>query len=82
MATTIKSTKRSAVYMRYFDVVLLDEASMAYIPQSVYAASLARRRVVYIGDFYQLPPIALSEGELSNKWLQRDIFEFTKVRNV
>lgn len=81
VATTISKAQRDpAVYMRYFDVVLLDEASMAYIPQSVYAASLARRRVVYIGDFYQLPPIALSEGELSNKWLQRNIFEFTKVK--
>ena len=46
---------------------------MAYIPQSIYAASLTKERIIFIGDFRQLPPIAISEGELVDKWLKRYI---------
>lgn len=81
IATSIsKAQIDPTVYNRSYDVVLLDEASMAYIPQSVYAACLAKKRVIYIGDFYQLPPIASSQEKISEKWLQRDIFEYTKVK--
>lgn len=82
IATTISKIQIDQVlYDKMYDLVLLDEASMAYIPQSIYAASLAKKRVVFVGDFRQLPPIAISEGELVDKWLKKDIFDFSRVKD-
>jgi superfamily I DNA and/or RNA helicase len=57
------------------DVVIIDEASMTYIPYIFASASLAKKRVAVFGDFRQLPPISQSESEKSKKWLQRDVFD-------
>ena len=60
---------------RTFENVIIDEVSMAPLPL-VYLASLAaRKRVILVGDFNQLPPIVQSDTELAKKWLGRDIFE-------
>lgn len=81
VATSIsKATVDPLIYEGKFDIVLLDEASMAYIPQAFFAASIARKHVVYIGDFRQLPPIALSKEPAVQKWLLQDIFEYSKVK--
>ena len=53
--------------------VVIDEASMASLPHILFLTSLASKRVIFCGDPMQLPPIAGS-GELSEKWLKRDIF--------
>ena len=59
-----------------FDVVAIDEASMAPLPMIFYAASLSRSRVMAVGDFKQLPPIAMNnDSKLVTRWLRRDIFE-------
>jgi len=63
------------IYQGHYDAVLLDEASMAYIPQVFFAASLACRNLVVSGDFRQLAPIALAGTERVERWLKRDIFE-------
>jgi hypothetical protein len=57
-----------------FDAVLLDEASAAQLPAAFVVAALARTKVVALGDPKQLPPVALSNGPLSRRWLQRDVF--------
>ncbi|HHW01577.1 MAG TPA: AAA family ATPase [Thermoanaerobacterales bacterium] len=81
VATTIsKATIDSIIFEDSYDVVIMDEASMAYIPQAFYAASLAKKHAIFLGDFRQLPPIALSDGALVRKWLLRDIFEEAKVK--
>lgn len=59
-----------------FDVVIFDEASMAYIPQIVFSAHLARKHFVCMGDFKQLPPIVQS-GESS--LLNEDIFQYCGI---
>jgi hypothetical protein len=63
---------------RSFDNVIIDEVSMAPMPL-VYLASLAaRKRVILVGDFRQLPPIVQAPEEdaaLAHRWLGRDIFE-------
>lgn len=71
--TLAKAASDSAVYDREYDVVILDEASMAYVPQAAFAAALGRR-VIICGDFKQLPPIASSRDPLVAKWLKEDIF--------
>ena len=76
--TLAKAASDSALYEHDYDVVILDEASMAYAPQVAFAASLAKR-VIVCGDFKQLPPIALSRQPLAVKWLREDIFHLSGV---
>ena len=77
LGTTIsKATVDTIISSRQFDVVLFDEASMAYVPQIVYACSLAKGHFVCIGDFRQLPPIVQSSDE---NILNKDIFDFLGI---
>ncbi|MDR4947553.1 AAA domain-containing protein [Neobacillus cucumis] len=72
-ATLAKAASDPAIYEKTFDVVIIDEASMAYVPQTAFAAALGKR-VIICGDFKQLPPIAASRDSLVTKWLREDIF--------
>ncbi len=63
------------IHRGHYDFVLLDEASMAYIPQVFFAASLAGQKLVVSGDFRQLAPVALAKTPGVERWLKRDIFE-------
>ncbi|CAJ37592.1 AAA domain-containing protein [Methanocella arvoryzae] len=56
-----------------FDVMILDEASMANLPAIFYAAGRASQYVI-AGDFRQIAPIAQSSGPNASLWLKRDIF--------
>jgi hypothetical protein len=71
--TLAKAAGDSAIYEKEFDIVILDEASMAYVPQAAFAATLGKR-VIICGDFKQLPPIASSRDSLVTMWLKEDIF--------
>lgn len=73
--TLSKATIAPEIYERQFDAVIIDEASMAYIPHCVYAATLAKQRIAIFGDFRQLGPISQAETDSARTWLQRDIFE-------
>lgn len=78
IATTLaKAAADSAIYEQTYDVVIVDEASMAYVPQLVFAASLATRNFVCVGDFSQLPPIVQNDAEGSP--LKLDIFRFCGI---
>ncbi|MEH7246270.1 AAA domain-containing protein [Neobacillus niacini] len=77
-STLAKAASDPAIYGKEFDVVILDEASMAYVPQVAFAATLGKR-VIICGDFKQLPPIASSRDSLVNKWLKEDIFHQSGV---
>ena len=50
-ATLSKCAIDSLIYERTFDLVVVDEVSMAYVPQIALAASLGKR-IVVCGDFY------------------------------
>ena len=76
--TLAKAATDAAIYEDEYDLVLLDEASMAYVPQTAFAASLGKR-IIICGDFKQLPPIAASRSEAVNKWLKEDIFHASGV---
>ncbi|MDR1700282.1 MAG: hypothetical protein LBR68_03740 [Lachnoclostridium sp.] len=77
VATTIsKAVIDKALYSQEFDVVIFDEASMAYIPQVIFAASLAKKYFICIGDFKQLSPIVASEKE---SLLNNDIFKYCGI---
>jgi hypothetical protein len=60
-----------------FDVVLVDEASMAILPSLFYAACLARDKTLMVGDPRQLPPIVQSSSPFVRQAMGRSIFEVT-----
>ncbi|GAW27522.1 AAA domain-containing protein [Carboxydocella sp. ULO1] len=68
--TLSKAALNSLIYNKKYDLVIVDEASMAYIPHVVFAASLAKKSVVICGDFMQLPPIAIGQHELIERWVK------------
>lgn len=75
VATTLtRAYLRDAIQARRFDTVILDEASMAPIPALWVAASLSIKNAVVVGDPKQLPPIVISDKEMPQKWLGKDIF--------
>jgi hypothetical protein len=81
VATTVsKAIFDKEIYTQAFDVVIFDEASMAYIPQIVFSASLAKRSFVCMGDFSQLPPILENEDKTSI--LIPDIFQYTGINEA
>jgi len=72
VATTVsKAVVDAVIYNNMFDVVIFDEASMAYLPQVIFTASLARKHFVCLGDFRQLPPIVQNAKD---SILNTDIF--------
>lgn len=79
-ATLTKTYLSDVIQGRRFDTVILDEASMAPIPALWVAALLAENNLIIVGDFKQLPPIVLSNNELTKKWLGRDIFEVSGLK--
>lgn len=57
-----------------FDVVIIDEASMAHAAAVFLAAGLARRHVVIGGDPFQLAAPVRSNGP-NRHWLAEDVFQ-------
>ena len=58
-----------------FDVLIVEEASMAVLPALFYAACLGRRKTVMVGDPCQLPSIVQSNANYVRKVMGRNIFE-------
>jgi hypothetical protein len=58
-----------------FDVVIVEEASMAVLPALFYAACLGERKTVIVGDPCQLPSIVQSDEEYVRRVMGRNIFE-------
>lgn len=71
--TLAKAAKDETVYQKEYDLIILDEASMAYVPQVAFAAALSKH-IIICGDFKQLPPIASARDSLVKLWLKEDIF--------
>ena len=76
--TLAKAANDASIFEQEYDFVILDEASMAYVPQVAFAASLAKH-IVVCGDFKQLPPIASARDAIVTQWLKEDIFHQSGV---
>ncbi|MGR3764387.1 AAA domain-containing protein [Rossellomorea sp. NS-SX7] len=76
--TLSKAAIDPLIYEEEFDLVIVDEASMAYVPQVAFAAALAKK-IIVCGDFKQLPPIAVSFHPSVSRWLKDDIFHLSNV---
>ncbi|MBD3109779.1 AAA family ATPase [Bacillus sp. AGMB 02131] len=79
--TLARAAMDPAIYEHTFDVVIVDEASMCYVPQAAFAASLGKK-VIICGDFKQLPPIAHSRAPLVTEWLKNDVFHAAGVADT
>lgn len=80
IATTLtRAYLRDSVQKRRFDMVVLDEASMAPIPALWVAAGVSDHRCVVVGDPKQLAPIVQSSHDDAQLWLGRYIFEASSV---
>lgn len=95
IATTLtKSYQSRKILSRDYDCVIVDEASMAPMPALLTAASIANQKMVLVGDFFQLPPIAnyrppedggddaMRSEKAVDKWLRSDIFAQTGITKV
>ena len=81
VATSLtKATISKQLDDQKFDVVVVDEASMAPMPSLYFAAGRSSQKAVVVGDFRQLPPIVQADTELAQKWLGRDIFDQAGVQ--
>jgi hypothetical protein len=79
LATTISKVVIDSLFDdAAYDVVMFDEASMAYSPQIFAASMLARKHFICVGDFQQLAPIAQSPAAAET--LKKDIYSFLKIR--
>lgn len=77
VATTISKVVIDQLFEnRKYDVVMFDEASMAYVLQVIFAATFAKEHFICVGDFMQLAPIAQS-GE--KQTMCEDIFAFLGI---
>lgn len=66
-----------------YDVVLVDEAAAASLPELVVAVAKARETAVLLGDFCQLGSIEhkrTPKEESLARWLKRDCFELVGIR--
>lgn len=80
VATTVsKAVADKTIYDQLFDAVIFDEASMAYIPQIIFSAGLAKTHFICMGDFSQLPPIIQNNEDDE---LNKDIFNYCGIEKA
>jgi hypothetical protein len=84
VATTLTKTFVAKQFPEVpFDVLILDEASMAPLPHLYWAASRCREFITIVGDFLQLPPICIANDKpMAQKWLGRSIFNVLGINSV
>ena len=61
------------------DNVIVDEAGMASLPQVLAISNLAIKRLIFVGDPMQLPPVAATK----NPWVNQNIYQHvSKTENL
>lgn len=79
VVTTLTQTYlQPDLFLSNFDWVVIDEGSAANLPQAIWAASLAKEKLIISGDFRQLPPVVQSRA--AESWLSLDPFESSGTR--
>lgn len=83
VATTLtKSYISKEIENIEFDILLVDEVSMAPMPMLYWAASKIKKGITIVGDFKQLPPICVADDEIAKKWLGRSIFDELNISDI
>ncbi|MDC1096921.1 AAA family ATPase [Gammaproteobacteria bacterium] len=55
-----------------YDTVVVDEAGMANLAEVLLLSDRADKRLIFVGDPMQMPPIAITQ----NHWLSQNIFQY------
>jgi len=80
--TLTKAYLDPKIFNDKFDVMVLDEASMATLPTLFFASTLVNKtHYILTGDFRQLPPIVNSEGSSAKMWIGRNIFRHVGIED-
>ena len=80
VATTLTRTYSAPILeTERFDVVIIDEGSMASPPALFAALCLAKKQVIVVGDFLQLPPITEATSAFAKQWLATDIYQLAGI---
>lgn len=80
VATTLaRAVIDDQIWSSHFDVVVIDEASMAPLPIVLALVMRGATTVSFFGDFRQLPPVAVSDHEVARAYFARDVFEYGQV---
>ncbi|MCB2305617.1 AAA domain-containing protein [Clostridium estertheticum] len=69
--TLTAATNNKMVQKLNFDVIIVDELSMAPCPSLYATCCLGKEKAILCGDFYQLSPISSCD----TKWLSKSIFD-------
>ena len=77
--TLAKTWLRKEIFGRRFDLVVVDEASMATLPMLYYVAGISAKRVLIVGDFKKIPPIVQANTPNTVSWMKRTIFELADI---
>jgi superfamily I DNA and/or RNA helicase/uncharacterized CHY-type Zn-finger protein len=75
VSTLAKTFTDPTLMNMQFDVVVVDEASIAPLPMLFYVCSLAKKKALIFGDPNQLAPIKLANTIAAERWLKKDIFQ-------
>jgi superfamily I DNA and/or RNA helicase len=73
-STIARASLDPKIFKRKFDTLVVDEASMASLPNLFFLAGLCSGHYIISGDFRQLSPIAKCRSKVCQQWLRRDIF--------
>jgi hypothetical protein len=74
--TLAKMVLDAGIRQLQFDVVVLDEASMASMLYALAASFLASAHLVYAGDPKQLPPIVQGDGPNAARWFGKSVYDW------
>lgn len=74
--TLVKASYDETLVNCKFDILVVDEVSMASLPQLYCAAALVSDYIVLCGDHLQLLPISISQGKYAIRWLKNSYFDF------
>ncbi len=77
--TLARAVISDEIWDKPFDLVIVDEASMAPLPFVLALALRGATTLSLFGDFRQLPPIAVSPAVEARNWFARDVFDYASV---
>ena len=82
-ATFSRTVLSKKLFNQKFDNIVIDEATMSNLPFIILVATLAKKRILFVGDPKQLSPIVLSKHDKVFEWMGKDIFlYFSQLNNV
>lgn len=61
---------------KQFDLVMVDDAEVINLPMLAALASRSREKLVIVGDPFQVDPESITNNELAQTYLQRDVFMY------